>query len=99
MKIKKAIKVLQEIQLQFENSILESEIGDADAVEAREDNQEAIKAIEIAIEALEKQTAKKPSIVGMQNKCPNIDCFESALRYYSYCLGCGQKLDWGEVLE
>ena len=47
-------------------------------------------------ELKELQTPKKPSIVGMQNKCPNIDCFESVLRYYNHCSGCGQKIDWNK---
>lgn len=50
----------------------------------------------LAVEALEKQIAKKPSIEGMQNKCQNIDCFENVLRYYDYCSGCGQKIDWSK---
>ena len=53
-------------------------------------------ATDIAIEALEKQIAKKPSLVGMQNKCPNIDCIENVLRYYNYCSECGQKIDWNK---
>ena len=47
-------------------------------------------------ELKELQTPKKPSIVGMQNKCPNIDCFESVLRHYDFCSGCGQKIDWNK---
>lgn len=57
-------------------------------------NGNEIEAIEVAIETLEMQIAKAPDVVGMQNKCPNIDCFESVLRYENYCNECGQKLDW-----
>lgn len=47
-------------------------------------------------ELRELQIPKKPSVVGMQNKCPNIDCFESVLRYYTHCSVCGQKIDWNK---
>lgn len=63
MNIEKAIKVLQEIQLQFENSVNEAEIGELDAIEAREDNQNAVDAINLAIQALEKQILKRPSLL------------------------------------
>lgn len=59
-------------------------------------NIDAIMAYSLAIEALEKQKPKKPSVVGMQNKCPNIDCFESVLGCYTHCSGCGQKIDWNK---
>ena len=60
-----------------------------------EDGEET-KAIDMAIQAIEMQIAKKPSRVDMQNKCPNIDCFESVLRYCNHCQGCGQKIDWNK---
>lgn len=60
-----------------------------------EDGEET-EAIDMAIQAVEMQIAKKPNVVGMQNKCPNIDCFESVLRYYNYCSECGQKIDWNK---
>ena len=47
-------------------------------------------------ELKELQTPKKPDVVGMQNKCHNIDCFESVLEYYNHCPGCGQKIDWNK---
>lgn len=60
-----------------------------------EDGEET-EAIDKAIQIIEMQVAKKPSKVNMQNKCPNIDCFESILRHYNHCPGCGQKIDWSK---
>ena len=93
---KAAIDTLDEIKYQFEVSLTEAELEEEFALEAQEDNESAVKAIDKAIEVLEKQIAKKPSLVGMQNKCPNIDCFESVLRHFNYCSECGQKIDWNK---
>lgn len=53
-----AIEILDEIKLQFEVSLTEAELEEEFALEAQEDNEGAVKAIDIAIEALEKQIAK-----------------------------------------
>lgn len=57
---------------------------------------EDVGSVEEFTELKELQTPKKPSAVDMQNKCPNIDCFENVLRYYDYCSSCGQKIDWSK---
>lgn len=57
---------------------------------------------QMCIEALEKQVGKKPLVDYVRNsykkyKCPM--CKEEVQINYdmSYCLECGQKLDWSEV--
>ena len=61
------------------------------------------KDIELIIEALEKQIAKKPRIIGVSDyaeymKCPQ--CRLTTVLYSNmrpdYCPKCGQKLDWGD---
>ena len=61
------------------------------------------KELGICIEALEKQIAKKPRIIGVSDyaeymKCPQ--CRLTTALYSNvrpdYCTKCGQKLDWGE---
>lgn len=54
---------------------------------------------EIALEALEKQVAKKPDTkrpgyFATFGKCKS--CGESITDYYKYCSQCGQKIDWEE---
>lgn len=65
-------------------------------------------AYNMAISALEKQTPKKPKIIDHWRLCP--DCYEKYGFSYdylvgmkqrghedvSYCLGCGQAIDWEE---
>ena len=61
-------------------------------------------AVDIAINALEKQTAKNPKITSKVEdveymRCP--DCQLTTVLYNGmrplYCPNCGQKLDWSEV--
>lgn len=67
------------------------------------------KAVEMAIEALEKQIPKKPyyeadgyaygELVYDSAECPTCGhLFEYDINDWesNYCLNCGQKLDWGE---
>jgi Zn finger protein HypA/HybF involved in hydrogenase expression len=54
-------------------------------------------AIDLAILALEKQTAKKIQRIKINDrnidfKCPSCNKFVA----YEFCLDCGQKLDWGD---
>ena len=65
-------------------------------------------AMEIAVEAMEKQIPQKPKKIGHWRLCPN--CYEKYGFSYnylvgmkqrehddiSYCLGCGQAIDWSE---
>ena len=65
-------------------------------------------AFDMAIEALEKQIPKKPKRIDHWRLCP--DCYEKYGFSYdylvgmkqrghedvSYCLGCGQAIDWTE---
>ena len=59
--------------------------------------------LEVVVEALEKQIAKKPRINGVSDdaeymKCPQ--CRLTTVLYSNmrpdYCPKCGQKLDWGD---
>ena len=54
-------------------------------------SKEANKAVEVAINALEKQIAKKPIVQGLgQRYCPVCKCGGAD---HQYCARCGQKLD------
>lgn len=45
--------------------------------------------------AVEKQTAKRPRIMGNAMICPSCPrCFKNASP--TYCPSCGQRIDWGE---
>lgn len=45
--------------------------------------------------AMEKQTAKRPRIMGNAMICPSCPrCFKSDNS--AYCPSCGQRIDWGE---
>ncbi|MFA5208441.1 MAG: hypothetical protein WC428_07410 [Candidatus Paceibacterota bacterium] len=50
----KAIEVLKEIQRQFETSIGEADRGEEYAIEAREDNEKVVEALNMAIRNLSK---------------------------------------------
>jgi len=50
-----AIEQLEQIKSQFDMSIGYAEIGDKDAIEALEDNKEAVRALDMAIQALQEQ--------------------------------------------
>ena len=50
---KEAIEQLEDIKNPFARSVLEAEIGDEYALEAKEDSENALKALDIAIKALE----------------------------------------------
>ena len=49
-------------------------------------------AVEIAVEAMEKQIPKKKINAGGWNVCPT--CGHWPIQ--SYCNGCGQRIDWTE---
>jgi protoheme ferro-lyase len=51
---RKVIEVLKEIQRQFITSICEADIGEEYAIEAREDNEEVVEALNMAIRNLSK---------------------------------------------
>lgn len=64
-------------------------------------NAEFVDAIQVAIEALEKQTPKKPIGDGIYRYCPvcsrdvgYIDALAEAK--LKYCNDCGQAIDWSE---
>ena len=53
-----------------------------------------IGSVEECREAVEKQTAKRPRIIGNAMICPSCPrCFKSASP--TYCPSCGQMIDWG----
>ena len=51
-------------------------------------------AMELAVEALQKQIPKKPIPDGYKDKCPVCGLIVKFGEYY--CKGCGQKLRWDE---
>lgn len=57
-----------------------------------------ISAVDLAVEALEKQIPTKVSSSGLTDKCGS--CMESLTHQSKYCPWCGQRLDWErEVCE
>ena len=60
------------------------------------------KMAQVAINALEKQIAKKPieriSLLGLDKggKCPTCNKHINTCRYWMYC-ECGQKIDWSDT--
>lgn len=80
---------------------------------AKSDDKDAVfvsiplKDMPTVIEAIEKQTAKKPQLIGDGYadgcmvydfwKCPFCEnSFEVDFQEYDYCPNCGQKIDWSE---
>lgn len=61
---------------------------------------EYLKAMEMAIKALEKQIARKPITYNDTNRadCPICKATVRAIKepFGNWCSICGQKLDWGE---
>lgn len=55
MKKTEAIKILEELKHVFELSVLEAELGNEDAIEAFEDNENCVMALNIAINELNKK--------------------------------------------
>ena len=53
--------------------------------------------LEVVVEALEKQIAKKVIVSPYNNMkyCPICEVSVTGM-YYDYCVECGQKLDWSE---
>lgn len=83
-----AIKILQrDLQIQLENKALP----------------DGIEAIQIAIQALEKQIPKKPKnryktrYIWDSAYCPICNCGITAR--WVYCQCCGQKLDWSDGVD
>lgn len=62
-------------------------------------NKDVSKAIDLAIQALEKQVSKSYDIrcnsSGVCYDCPG--CGVKINRYDKYCFNCGQAIDWGET--
>lgn len=62
-----------------------------------------VKAIDMAISALEKQIAKKPDYIGPWFRCSNckkgmgIPNYTINLDAHDYCHHCGQRIDWSEI--
>ena len=59
--------------------------------------------LEVVVEALEKQIAKKPKKIEIEGyrytdtyKCPTCEGNFSGTGIADYCYHCGQKLDWSE---
>lgn len=68
----------------------------------RLDSKEKEEIYDTAIEALEKQIAKKPEDIDEEYElfqCPNCNEWILCSDYkesHKYCLNCGQKIDWSE---
>lgn len=101
-KVREAIKALK-----ITIDIGEQKIEYNKTFEHKNDNEPIEKSIEhakTAIEALEKQLAKKPIEIDdaytpkigefRVAKCPN--CRKEVSDRFDVCLDCGQKLDWSE---
>ena len=59
--------------------------------------------LEVVVEALEKQIAKKPKKIEIEGyrytdtyKCPTCEGNFSGTGIADYCYHCGQKIDWSE---
>ena len=64
-------------------------------LEAEVEEYRAIGTVEECRVAVEKQTAKRPRIMGNAMICPSCPrCFKSDNS--AYCPSCGQRIDWGE---
>lgn len=89
----KAIKIIrQEMEWESKSSTLRAF---EKAIKALEEIQQyrAIGTPEECRAAVEKQTAKRPRIIGNAMICPSCPrCFKSASP--TYCPSCGQKLKW-----
>jgi hypothetical protein len=90
----KAIKIIrQEMEWESKSSTLRAF---EKAIKALEEIQlyRAIGTPEECRAAVEKQTAKRPRIIGNAMICPSCPrCFKSASP--TYCPSCGQMIDWG----
>lgn len=53
-------------------------------------------AVDMAVDALQKQIPKKPIPYYYKDKCPNPACGLIVKIGEKYCKGCGQKLRWSE---
>lgn len=91
----KAIKIIrQEMEWESKSSTLRAF---EKAIKALEEIQlyRAIGTPEECRAAVEKQTAKRPRIIGNAMICPSCPrCFKSASP--TYCPSCGQMIDWGD---
>lgn len=88
---KEAIEELKDDKKLYETEICHANDGTPDGY--------LLQALDMAIEALEKQIPKKPISLGEDidrdvGQCPNckeiIDTYED----YKYCSDCGQAIDW-----
>lgn len=63
------------------------------------------KAMYLAINAINKQIPKKPTNFAIDNngyiiydcECPNCEQSHRELFPFSFCIHCGQKIDWGDT--
>ena len=81
--INNALKVLKGMR----NLIAQTKIDIDDAIEYKY-------AVEVAVEALEKQIPKKPMEKDGWIACPNCEISMSGRMYVPWCDNCGQALDW-----
>lgn len=83
----KALKIL--------NENLQVAIHDCDGLnlECEQDQQEQVKALQIAVNAVEKQIPKKPVKTAREIVCPTCGTLVGSSPYCRYC---GKAIDWSE---
>ena len=84
----KALKIL--------NKNLQVAVHDCDGLnpECEQEQQEQVKALQIAVKAVEKQIPKKPRKTRSEIVCPTCNTLVGSSPYCRYC---GQALDWSDT--
>lgn len=98
METSKAIKILREHRNRAKNVLNDLRPG----ASARNLVYEDIEAFDMAIEALERQIPKKPTLEYSDNVSKKVfggvcECSTTLSMNYKYCPRCGQKIEWSEV--
>ena len=96
---KKVMEAIKEFEIEVQ--VFEDMISYCKHFEPKNDcgrYEEKIAMRKTAIEALEKQLAKKPQTSKRYYKCPVCTTIRSLRQKHNhnYCYDCGQKLDWSE---
>lgn len=90
----KAIQIIKREEQWESNASISNAFNTA--IKALEENQQyhAIGTVDECQSAVDKQAAKKPRLIGNAMICPSCPKVYSNDRV-TYCLNCGQKIDWG----
>ena len=97
MTYQEAIKILKNLYPKTAKMVDGRYKGGFDDIES-----ESGQALNMAIEALEKQIPKQPigekyELIEGCGKCPNCNNFIDDMRSYRVCGRCGQAIDWSET--